>query len=541
VILAQLDPAVAIGFVIGMCLVFGPPLLAVWLLVKLVTALMRRARGGAVAAGRNARASPGIPAKARAVLLDQVLLSWTPDDHLTLRDILNGGCIILGRPGSGKSSSSSFKLLKAAVDAEGSGGLICGASPSDLEMVEHIFSRHPGRLVVFDGTPSGHRFNVLNYLAKRPGASLNDVCAALFAVAEAVDRNGGQGGGDDGNFFETAARQLITYAVTVIYHATGKVDVADVLTFINTSATSKEELKPSSTYAEGFQGRCFTLADDKKKTEAEEYDYDLAAAHFRDSWPSLADRTRSSVSAVALAKLGVWNSGLNRLLFCTSTSISPAAMDQNKWIFCNMPPATRGVDGAAATGIWRFATQFHALKRDTRAYNPPLFIHIDEMHNTLNFYDTRFLGESRKFSSCMIACTQGRSSFYANMRGENAEAQVNALMNNFSHKIVHALADPADARWAADLAGEVIDIEIGGSERQPDGVLEEMSERGSWSGSFHEKQRQRLLASDFMHGFRCGGPRNDNLCDAILIRSGEMFSTGECYLRLAIRQPDLRR
>ena len=482
------------------------------------------------------RASPHA-GKLKRLVLDTVLMHWTPHDPLLLRDLLAGGAIVLGRPGSGKSSSSSYRLLKACVDLEVSGGLICAASPSDLEMVEHIFARHPGRLVVFD-EHSGLRFNVLNYLARH--GSLKDVCEAIYAIAETIDRGSGGGSGGDGeaSFFDKGARLIVEYAVTVVYYATGGVSPGDLLSFINTAARSREELQTDA-FKASFHGWCFSKADAREKNEAGTYDYDLAIAYYSTTLPDMADRTRSSLIAVVCNTLHILNTGMNRMLFGTRTTVTPTLMDEAKYIVVNMPTCRLGLEASFALGVWKFIAEWHCLKRDTRAYNPPLFIHVDEIHNTINSHDAKFLAEGRKFASAMIACSQGRSSFYANMRGDNAEAQVNSLMNNFSHKIIHAIGDPADARWCSELVGEADQFEIGGGEGPPRGVLDVMGWRDNWAGNFHQRPRPIMLASEFMHGLRTGGPGNGNMCDAVLIRSGMPFSTGECFLRLEIEQPDL--
>ena len=40
----------------------------------------------------------------------------------------------------------------------------------------------------------------------------------------------------------------------------------------------------------------------------------------------------------------------------------------------------------------------------------------------------------------------------------------------------------------------------------------------------------------FMHGFRTGGKINNYRCDAVVIRSGEAFSNGENFLKIAFSQ-----
>ena len=113
------------------------------------------------------------------------------------------------------------------------------------------------------------------------------------------------------------------------------------------------------------------------------------------------------------------------------------------------------------------------LRRDSRKPNNLCVIHADEFHNIINKFDTRYLGECRKFGGCMIACTQSKASFYANMAGDAAEAQVDALLNNFNYKIIHALGDIKTAEWASQLVGSELQYTVGGTEQPPESVLDE--------------------------------------------------------------------
>jgi hypothetical protein len=501
-------------------------LLAVYIVWMLARAVLTPSRRATLYAG------------AAALSLDTVLLYWTPKDPLTLRDLLNGGLVILGRPGSGKSSSSSELLLQACVDLPQSGGLILAAAPDDLVRVKRIFAKHPGRLIIFDET-SNHCFNVLNFVMAR-GGSTKDILAAINAIAETVGRGGGGGGdGDDGSFFSKGGQRILENSIIVVKHATGRASPADLLQFVNTAPSSINEVH-SEEFTKTFHYQCMKEAFEKEKSPVESFDFDLAMAFFTIELPKMADRTRTSLIATCTNSLHLFNTGLNRQLFATVSTVTPEVMDQHKWIFVNMPISRVGEEGAFSLGVFKWATEFHVMRRDSGQDNRPLFIHADEIHNIINKYDTRFLGECRKFGGCMIACTQSRASFLANMRGDASEAQVDALLNNFTHKIIHALGDVESARWVSDLVGESIQFSYSVSERDPDSLIEAMLGPSVWTGSLGEDKRPLMFAREFMYGFRTGGKRNRNICDAVLIRSGELFSNGQGFLKLEFKQPETR-
>ena len=505
----------------ALALFSGLSLIASWL-VSLAGWLMR--------AGNRPNASRSPPGAS----LDDVVFAWTPKDVLTLKGLLDGGIVIFGRPGSGKSSSSSFQLLRAAAAHPKSGGLILSASPGDLELCRRAFAGRLDRLVVFSER-TGYRFNATDYLLSRGGSS-KDILAGIYSIAETVNRGGGGKGGDEGSFFEIGAKRFIENAIVIVKHATGHVNPADLLEFIGSAASSLVEL-----HSEEFKAtKHYTFlkaAYEADKSESETFDYELARAFFTVEVVKMAERTRTSLTAVVMNTLHCFNSGLNRLLFATENNISPKFMDDGKWLFIDMPISRCGQEGAFALGVWKFMAQWHILRRDSSVENPPCIIHADEFHRTINAFDGLFLGECRKFSGCMIACSQSKASFYANMGGEAAEAQVDALLNNFSHKIIHALGDIKTASWVSDLVGSASQLSLGGSEQSPENIYAAWLGQGVWTGSFSEQVRPLAEARVFMHGFRTGGPTNNYLCDAIIIRSGEPFaSNGQNFLWTAFSQ-----
>jgi hypothetical protein len=82
---------------------------------------------------------PKVKEKIITGILDQVLLMWTDRDPFRIRDLLNGGVLVLGRAGSGKTSSSGRTLMQAIVNHPRSGGLILCAKPEDAADIHSIF------------------------------------------------------------------------------------------------------------------------------------------------------------------------------------------------------------------------------------------------------------------------------------------------------------------------------------------------------------------------------------------------------------------
>lgn len=88
--------------------------------------------------------------------LDRVLYRWTRPDRFTVRDLLNGGLLIFGITGAGKSSSSGKQIARALVRDRNTWGLILAAKPEELSQWQRIFaeSRQSKRLLVIDAEQS---------------------------------------------------------------------------------------------------------------------------------------------------------------------------------------------------------------------------------------------------------------------------------------------------------------------------------------------------------------------------------------------------
>ena len=104
----------------------------------------------------------------------------------------------------------------------------------------------------------------------------------------------------------------------------------------------------------------------------------------------------------------------------------------------------------------------------------------------------------------MIACAQSKASFYANMGGEAAEAQVDAMLNNFTHKIIHALGDFKAPEWASQLCGSEMQFSVGGHQSQPESLLGELQGHSVWTGSLSESMRPVMEPRSSCTGFARG-------------------------------------
>ena len=468
------------------------------------------------------------PMKKTTEPLDSPLLQWSPSNHFTVRDLLNGGVSITGRAGSGKTSSSGREIAQAIIQHRNSGGLILAAKPEDLTMWQEIFER-AGRsedLLVFSPT-TPLRFNFLGYVLAM-GGHTRDVTRCITVIGETL-RASDTKGGESADFWEAEQTRMIYNAVEVVRLATGSVSAPAIQRFISTAAMSTTQIATEQWRA-GFCNQCLADAFEKKLSGVESHDYQLAADYWLSEFPAMAEKTRSSIMTGVMGILHVFNTGIIRELVSTNTNVSPDDMLAGKWVIVNMAPAEWGDMGALIAAGWKYLVQRRVLRRMTQSNDPVVVIWADEYAQFMNSYDAHYLAQCRSHMGCMVVLTQSLHSYYMSMRGDTGRHQADALLTNFATKIFHALGDVQTAEWASGLIGKGREVFVGTSLSPVEDLYAEVTGRSKVSTNASEHYEAMLKPNLLMNGLRTGGKANNLICDAVVIRSGEPFSDGKNWL-----------
>ena len=238
--------------------------------------------------------------------LDTALFALSERDTFTVRHLLNS-LAVLGRSGSGKTSSSGRTIARAIVRYRNSGGLILAAKPEDLGMWQEIF-REAGReedLIVF-GPKESRRFNLLNYAVQTWGHT-REITKVITTIGETL-RSADRDGTENADFWSREQERQIYNAVEILKLATGKVHAPHLQKFIVGAAQSVEQLNCEE-WRKGFHCEMIRRATEKQKSPVEEQDFSQAVDYWLAEIPSMASKTRSSISTGVLGLLHVLNSG----------------------------------------------------------------------------------------------------------------------------------------------------------------------------------------------------------------------------------------
>jgi len=461
--------------------------------------------------------------------LDASLFPWTKSDFLTVRNLLAGGLHAFGRTDGGKTSS--LKQVARAILRHGNSSLLVLCAKRDEYRDWLTLAKQAKRekdVVVIDAE-SPSRFNMVGYEAARKGLGAGiaaNVTRFIMELRSVVFRDQESGGGDS-QYWRKQDERLLLHAVTILQQANQSITPASLHRLIMSAPDSGERMLDEKWQAD-YCNRCIAEAFDRTKSEIEQHDFMLATDYFLKEWPCLADRTRASILAGTMATLSVMNTGIARELFANQTNLTPAeAIEGRKIVIVNMPPDEWGDVGIIANIGWKYHYQAEILRRAVSEKSPIAGIWGDESSLWVTSGDAHFLSRCRSYRGFMVYVCQSLNAYKHTLPGEKADAGIESMLANFSHKAFFALGDYATAEWAANLCGkELQQFTGGGVQHAPHQAFSIGREAGQHNTSFHEQFEWLMRPEEFMNGLRTGSPVNSYLVDCILMRSGVPFSNG---------------
>lgn len=473
------------------------------------------------------------PAPARPVDpfdLDTPLLALSPADAWRIRDACEG-TQVFGAIGSGKTSGSGAAIAKAFL-SHGFGGLVLCAKPEERRLWEQ-YATQTGRtssLVVFSPTQPW-RFNFLDYELRRQGSGggqTENLVRLFSSVTEIVEGKQGVASGGD-PFWERAGQELIRNAVDLLALAGESLTLAHLLDFV-TSAPQTPAQVGDSKWRQGYCARCVRAAEQRPLSPREQHDLATASRYWLQSYPVLADRTRSGVVAHVTSVADVLLHGIAWDLLATETNIVPEVTYKNGAVIV-LDLSVQEYDrlGRIVQGIWKLMFQRAILRRDAVADPRPVFLWADEAQNFISSFDYQYQAVARSARACTVYLSQNINNYYS-VLGAQGRDEANALLGNFQTKIFHANGDHATNTYAADLIAQDWTMTTSINRNTQD------SGQGSRGGGFSESVQYKILPGEFSK-LRKGGPANNLEVDAVVFQGGRVWeATGDTYLPTVFKQ-----
>ncbi len=393
---------------------------------------------------------------------DTPLIMLTGKDGLSLRDACNGGIFCTGQPGSGKSSGLG-KIIAEAFCRAGMGGVVCICKPTEIAAWKE-YAKKNGREHDVVVLGDGEGINVLEYIFAQAGADgANRVTDTLMGIIDSSDKAAGQGGGKKGDeFWQQTSRQLLIFAVTALYGATGTVRMQDLIRFINSAPTIKPNTRQEQKALQETNETVKTLLQ-MKNNPVREIAPDLCAAsinYWLHEYPNLAPTTRSSIVITVTAKLGRFNTGRLRRAFCDKTTILPEMTFVGKIILLNFPTLTMPYEGVVAqqlfSSLWMQAVEGrNALPKQFS--ERPVFYYADEAQFFVQPRLDLFMSVSRECKASVVLLTQSLPTLYAQL-GKDQSDYIDGLIGKFGQLVACLNSCSRTNKFWMELCGKGIKL-----------------------------------------------------------------------------------
>lgn len=384
---------------------------------------------------------------------DTPLVRLSPYDDWTIEDAF-AGTHISGGNGAGKTTGSGQTIAKSFL-AAGFGGLVLCAKPDEAQRWI-AYAKATGRskhlIVVREYSP--WRFNVLQYELNRPGDPAGRVDGLVTILMNLVEQSGRRASGDESSFWMQSAEQLLRNTLMVLVASSRDITLLDVQKFIDAIPRDAGAIETEEWQTSEMAQR---LEDARGAYEAAGRlaDFDAIEHYLTRVFPSLSDRTRSSVTFTLSTLLQDLLVGTLRELFATGTNLYPDDCHEGAIVVLDLPAVEKRGYATAQT-LFKVVFQACALRRMATAdrNTRPIFLWADEAQFFTTEFDNRFQSLARAARVATVYLTQNISAYRAKLGTQNSSDLTNWLMGLFQTHVFHAQSDPATIEHAQKLFGK---------------------------------------------------------------------------------------
>lgn len=468
--------------------------------------------------------------------LDRVIYAFNELEEFTIGNACEG-VQIFGGIGSGKTSGSGEVLARAFLGA-GFGGLVLCAKKDVLDDWKR-YAEATGRTNHILGLDASGDFvfPFLQYEIERKGegAGYTDNLVRLFTtVYEAIDRSMHSDGSDP--YWTRAMQQLLRNTIDLCLIARGTVSVPLIHDVILSAPTSIEQIDTDEWKTKSLCWKLLLEGHAKQLDKWLKHDFDSTASFWLEEYPSLAEKTRTSILSTLTTMMDIFLRRPFRRLFSEKPDDArkiayPELTHRGVVIVVNLPVKEFGDAGRAAQVVYKHLWQQAVERRAVTSETIPVFLWVDEAQNFVTEYDMQFQATARSSKACTVYLTQNLPNYYAEMGGAHSKYKVDSLMGNLQTKIWHANSDPMTNENAADTIGKSWHMrETAGESYGVDSFNISSGKNESFDYDVPPQSFTKL---------RKGGKRNDYIVEAVIFQNGRIWTNAKTHLFAQFKQFDL--
>ncbi len=387
------------------------------------------------------------------------------------------------------------------------------------------------------------RFNFLSFEAQRYGsgkAILENIVLFLMQAAEVASR---KSGGSQDPFFESAMKALLRHALFVVITATGKVDLGLVLEIVQTLPQNLNDIEEP----ERLRSMQLLAEAERKATPERAHELQMARRYFLWEWPTLADRTRSSIAITLSVLLDAFLRYPLREMFLSELTVSPDDILAGKIVIVDVPVKTFDLIGKIAGVLWKYSVQRCIERRpELTSGQPnesirPIFIAADECQFWTTSTDSYFQMTARSARGLTVYATQSIPNFYSEMGGDGtARARVDSLLGNLQNRLICQNLDTTTNQWHAESIGKIIVRRQSRSVTATNFIERLLAHHAGINKPENISVSEQLdydVQPRVFTGLRRGGRANRGIVEAILVTAGDRFRmNGKRWLRVKFHQ-----
>jgi hypothetical protein len=395
-------------------------------------------------------------------LLDKRILGLSDKDWLTLRDLVEGGVLITGRLGSGKSSTSGRALAYGLLRA-GLGGLVLTVKSDETQRFID-YAKACGReadVIVF-GAEGSLTFDPLAYSWNQPGrgAGRIETIIELFTTLLTIGRPQ-VSTSSESRYFELAVEELVRATLVMFSLGGERISISSIHKIITSIPT-----RPGQADEPEWQqsSECAKLVAKIRKrqqtfTESQWEDLDNAMQFALELWPDEDPRTRSNILSTWTGMGSKFAYDPLRRLFCSGEySFTPEqTTHERKIIIIDIPilefgRATSRICQILVKVIFQRAWLRHQYQDGCCN---GAFLFQDEFSMLMHRHELHFHTVCRSSAIAAICLTPNINNIAAEEFGEGRPgSRTLGFLGALSVKIFHSQTDIETSRYAADLIGQ---------------------------------------------------------------------------------------
>jgi len=455
------------------------------------------------------------------------LVLWNDSERWTIADSFEG-VQVWGDTGSGKSSTSA-RVLAAAMLRAGYGGLVLTVKPEDTEQWRRNLEENGrSRNGIFFGPQDGCCFNFLDYELQHGAQTGLGSTNATRILTELVSMAQGDSRAGD-SFWQDSAEVLIGNTLDLITAAGVTPSMLLAKEIIDSGPRFLDQVKDTQWQA---QSKCWELLNQGRQRANGTHAFKQASTYWQRDFPSIPEKTRQSIVATFTASVAqhFCSEPMHRM-FGGSTTFNPDNIFNGDVVVVNLPVLKYHDAGRFASVVWKYCTQLALQRRVNR--ERPVFIFSDESHYFVTDHDQLFQTTARSARCAVVYLTQNLSNYLAESPGDAGRNRIASMAACLKTQILHQCSHDETRQAFSNTIGKH--------------RLMQTRETNSYGQGKPRYGENREPTDDYWvlpgeaTSLKTGGQTNKYQVAAIVTKAGKCFRDGKPALRVRFDQRNFER